>query len=180
MLLIYANRDLKPWKMIKVFWNLVSSNTLLSAAVFHWRKAHIAVLLFTLLLFFSAYQLFFPMRASARHVNCKGYCTTAWGQRHTRTRSLYISIPPKWKNMYLNRRQAWVWPEFLSSTQRLHPDKSSSAFSKCKKIPDCREHTIQIRAKRKTDPCTKNSRNAIRINLLYAEVKRRRWVGGGG
>lgn len=41
-----------------------------------------------------------------------------------------------------------------------------------------RLNSIQIREKQKTDPCTKNSRNAIRINLFYAEVKSRRWGGG--
>lgn len=74
------------------------------------------------------------------------------------------------------------FPHRTDAAQRLRPDKSSSAFSK-PEIPVCREHTIQIREKRKTAPRTKNSRNAIRINLFYAEVKRRRrrgWGGGGG
>lgn len=74
------------------------------------------------------------------------------------------------------------FPHCTDAAQRLRPDKSSSAFSK-PEIPVCQEHTIQICEKRKMAPCTKNSRNAIRINLFYAEVKRRRrqgWGGGGG
>lgn len=104
------------------------------------------------------------------------------------THILFIS--PQQKIIYSDGRQAkytWVkrkkeeearvWPQFPSFTQRLDPDKSSSAFSKCKKQnPDCLEHTISIHEKRKMDPCTKNVRNAIRINLFYAEGKRRKCV----
>lgn len=106
--------------------------------------------------------------------------------------SLYSFIPPKLKTIHLYEIQAShtnfffkkstldpSFPHCTDAAQRLHPDKSSSAFSK-PKIPVCQEHTIQICEKRKMAPCIKNSRNAIRINLFYAEVKRRRRWGWGG
>lgn len=104
-------------------------------------------------------------------------------QAHTNARALFISLYlPNGKNIYFDGRWKKKKLQFDPSFPHLHRgyvliNQALRFPNPPKKIPDCLEHIIQIREKRKTDPCTKNSRNAIRINLFYAEVKRRWWEG---